>query len=454
VTPLLDGHHRIHFVGVGGAGMSALARFLVARGFLVSGSDQKGGEQFDTLNREGIAATAGHAAANVAGADLVVVTSAAPPDNPEVQEAIRRNVRIVKRAELLGAIVNAGHGVAVAGTHGKTTTSAMIGWILASAGLDPTILLGGVSLDLASNARAGAGPLVVAEADEYDASFLQMRPHVAVITNVNPEHLDFYGTVERMRDAYRQFASGVRDALIVCADEPDLSGIASASRARTIGYGLSEGDWRAGEISPLGSGIAFRVRHEAGDYRQTLRLAGTHNVLNSLAATAAAAELGVEVDVIASALASFSGVKRRMERKGESAGVLVVDDYAVHPYEVSTTLSAIRQRYRRPVRVVFQPHTYSRTRAFLDDFARSFGEADAVYVMDVYAAREVDTLGISGRDVAQMTSRRHPAVTYTDGPDETVRSVVRDARPGDVVVTMGAGDVTQLGDRILAELGS
>lgn len=451
MTINLESYRTVHFVGIGGIGMSALARLLLAWGHDVSGSDRFPGEQGEALARAGARVCSGHRAAYVDGADLVVVSSAVSADNPEVEAARTKNLPVVKRSQLLAAIVNPRFGVAVAGTHGKTTTTALIGHVLAQAGRDPTVLVGGVSPDLGSNARVG-GDLVVAEADEYDASFHRLRPRIAVITNVEPDHLDFYGTVGKVHEAFRVFARSVEDVLVICADDPILPDLVNGAGARVITYGIQGGEWRARRIHEEGGAMSFLADGPGARIELASPLAGPHNVRNALAALAVAGILGVPHEVTAAALASFSGVERRFELKGEAQGVLVVDDYAHHPTEIRAVLAALKQRYGRPIRLVFQPHTYSRTRAFLDDFARSFGDAEAVYLLDIYAARERDTLGISGRDLAEAAARLHANVSYTEAMDRAIAALLSDLRAGDLVVTMGAGDVNLLGPVLLERL--
>jgi UDP-N-acetylmuramate--alanine ligase len=452
MTVDLTSRRHVHFVGIGGIGMSALARHLLASGHVVSGSDPNPGEQGAALAGLGATVRAGHNAENLNGADLVVMTSAARDDNPELVEARARGVPVVKRAQLLGAILNPARGIAVAGTHGKTTTSALLGHVLLEAGLDPTILIGGVSVSLGSNARVGRSDLVVAEADEYDRSFLYLHPSIAVILNVEAEHLDIYGTEEGVRDGFATFASQVRDLLVTCADDPGAMAVTAQSQARTVTYGIEAGDWRAADICENGERMSFVVRRAHESVAVDSPLLGRHNVLNVLAAFAVARCLGVPGAVIARTVANFAGVGRRAEVVGEAAGVTVMDDYAHHPSEIRTVLSGLKARSRRPIRVIFQPHTYSRTRDFLADFARAFGDADHVYLLDIYAARETDTLGINGADLASEIERVHPSLTYIPDMQDAAAIVARDTRPGDLVVTMGAGDVYRLAPAVLGAL--
>jgi UDP-N-acetylmuramate--alanine ligase len=436
---------RVHFVGIGGIGMSALARFLLAKGYEVSGSDRSPGEQGKAVTELGARVLTGHRADHIDGAELLVVSSAIGQDNPEVQAARAHRIPVVKRSELLGQIVNAGRGVAVAGTHGKTTTSALIGHILTEAGLDPTILIGGIAVNLGSNARVGSGNLVVAEADEFDASFLHLRPHVGVITNVEADHLDFYGSLAAVRAAFQQFARAVTDTLIVRADDPSLRDLTRGTTAHVMTYGIELGEWRASHIRDVHGTTRFEAGCGVRRQRFSTCLAGRHNVENALAAIAVAHSLEIPSAMIAESLESFRGVARRFEVKGEVDGVLVMDDYAHHPTEIRASLRALRERFKRPIRLVFQPHTFSRTRALLGEFATAFRDADQTYLLDIYAARETNTYGVTSRELAEAAWKVKANVAYTATPEVTLERLLNEVRPGDLVITMGAGDVDRLG---------
>lgn len=447
----LASYSAVHFVGIGGIGMSALARMLLHEGYIVSGSDASVSEQTVALAQQGATVWPEHDASHVGDAGLVVTSSAVAADNPEVTWAQANGRRVVKRAELLAAIMNPRYGVAVAGTHGKTTTSALLGHLLIAAGLDPTILIGGVSQTLGSNARVGSGLQVVVEADEYDASFLHLRPRAAIITNIEADHLDFYGSIQEITAAFESFGSSVTDVLVLNADDPILSDLRFQA-ARQIYCGLNSGDWQATDIVEGRADTTFRVSGQAGMWRTLL--GGPHNVLNAVMALAMAHALGVPDSVAREALAEFTGVQRRLEVKGEVGGVTVIDDYAHHPTEIRADLAALRNRYRRPIRVIFQPHTYSRTQSFLDEFAQAFGDASAVYVLPIYAARERDTLGISSDVLVNKALKHHSDIRAVDSSDAAVESVRRDARPEDIVVTMGAGDVYRLAPSLLQALNT
>jgi UDP-N-acetylmuramate--alanine ligase len=444
--------NHVHLVGVGGIGMSALARWLLARGYRVSGCDRDPGEQGEALRLLGAHIQVGHDGAHLDGVDLVVISSAVRADIPDVAAAREAGVTIIKRAELLAQIANTGRGIAVAGTHGKTTTSALIGHLLTDAGLDPTVLIGGVSANLGSNARIGESDLVVVEADEYDASFLRLRPEIGVITNAEADHLDFYGTVEHVHEAFRAYARSITGTLIACADDPIMPSLVTGVAAAVQTYGIDQGEFRATDIQETGALTTFTAGTGNDSHRYRMSLAGRHNVRNALAAILVGRRIGMPENAIARGLESFRGVTRRFERKGEAGGVLVLDDYAHHPTEIRTNLDALQARFKRPIRLVFQPHTYSRTKSFLAEFAASFAGADAVYLLDIYAARETDTLGITGQDLADLATAQHPHVVYAGTADTAIERVLADARLGDLVVTMGAGDVYRLGPRLLERL--
>jgi UDP-N-acetylmuramate--alanine ligase len=439
---LTEGQHA-HFVGIGGIGMSALARLLRAKGYRVSGSDSSQGGQFEELRREGFDVKLGHDPAYLDDADLVIVTSAAGGDNPEVSAARQRRMSIMKRAEVLASVFNPSRGIAVAGTHGKTTTTALIGWMLTAAGRDPTVIVGGIASNLGSNLRIGDSDLVVVEADEYDASFLALHPEVAVITNVEADHLDFYGTLDAVHRAFIDFAKSVSRTLVVNADDGFLRDLPLQNATSVRTFGFDHGEVRATHVRAE-SLTSFTVREGGSVDSFRTPLSGKHYILNALAAVTVARELGLKSDEIARGLETFKGVKRRLEVRGERDGVLVMDTYAHHPTEIAADIVAIRERDGGELRVVFQPHTYSRTKHLLDDLAMALSKADHVYLLDVYAAREVNTYGIGSWDLVEKLLSLRSSATYCSSFEEAAARVKNDARPGDVVVTMGAGDVDQL----------
>ncbi|MFQ6058905.1 MAG: UDP-N-acetylmuramate--L-alanine ligase [Anaerolineae bacterium] len=445
----------VHFVGMGGIGMSGLARVLLERGHRVSGSDLKLSALTDKLAALGATVYEGHRSEQVAGAELVVISSAVPLDNPEVVEARRRGIPVLKRAEMLGRLMAEKYSIAVAGTHGKTTTSAMIALILERAGLDPTVLVGGELMDLGTNAKLGQGEYLVAEADEFDGSFLKAVPRLAVVTNIEADHLDYYGSLEAIVEAFGQFIALVPPDgyVVLCQDDPKVRDL-GGTEGTVVTYGLGQGaEWRATDLRLNGrGGYDFVVWHgEAQLGPFSLGVPGRHNVTNALAAIVVAWLLGLDVDQVRGTLARYRGTRRRFEVKGVVRGVTVVDDYAHHPTEIRATLAAARERYPgQALWVVFQPHTYSRTRFLLDDFARAFDQADHLVVTAIYAAREHDDLGISSADLVARMS--HPHVRHIADLREAATYLAHRIRPGDVLLTLGAGDVWRVGEEVLAIL--
>jgi UDP-N-acetylmuramate--alanine ligase len=451
----------VHFVGIGGAGLSAIARVLMEQGVQVSGSDLVLSRVAKALARDGASVFAGHRVENVRGAELVVISSAVPPSNVEVQAAQAAGIPVLKRPEFLGQMMNGHTGVAVAGTHGKTTTTAMIASILLRAERDPTFIVGGVIAGLETNARAGGGEPFVVEADEYDRTFLSLRPKVAVVTIVEHDHPDCYPTFDDFRAAFEEFAALVPPdgLLVVCWDDPAARGL--GQRRRDAGqpvafFGLDEGaEWRAEEVRPnFAGGVDFLAVHGGETLGLVrLRLPGTHNASNAMAALTVADHLGVPFQATRSALTEFHGVGRRFEIKGVADGVLVVDDYAHHPTEIRATLRAARDRFPgQTLWAVWQPHTYSRTKTLLDQFAQAFDLADQVLVLPIYASREHDTLGLANADVAVAIA--HPDVRQAESLDEAVVWLATEVRPGDVVLTLGAGDSDKVGEWLLEALES
>src|SRR5262245_32477849 len=435
--------------------MSGIAEVLLNMGYQVSGSDLKAGEVTDRIVRLGGRVFIGHAASNVEGAQVVVYSSAVTSDNPELHAATAAGVPVIARADMLAELMRMKYGVAVGGAHGKTTTTSMVAAVLARGGLDPTIVVGGRLHALGTNARLGHGPFLVAEADESDGSFLRLAPAVAVITNIDAEHLDHYASLDDIRQAFVYFANRVPfyGVTVACADDPQVRLILPEVRKRLLLYGTApDADVRAEDIR-LGVGARFRVIAQGrGQGEIELHLPGHHNVLNALAAVAVGLEVEIGFAHIAEALAGFRGVSRRFELRGEAAGVRVVDDYAHHPTEIRATLAAARGRGGRRL-VVFQPHRYSRTRALAEEFGTAFGDADRVWVLDIYGAGEPPIDGVSGMTIVD-SARRHGAshVVHAPDPDAVVAAVTSEARAGDTVFTLGAGDVWKLGETILARL--
>jgi len=447
----LQGNEHIHLIGIGGAGMSAIARVLLERGHPVSGSDLRDSPTLRDLAGRGARVHVGHAPEHLGAAEIVVVTSAAPPDNPEVLAARERGLALWPRAAMLRALTRGRRCLAVAGTHGKTTTTAMIVLLLRAGGLDPSFIIGGDVAELGGNGHAGRGPHFVLEADEYDRTFLALEPAVAVVTNVEWDHVDCYPDPVAVREAFAQFLAQVpsEGAVYLCRDDAGAWGLPRPA-AVVHGYGLDpQAEWRAAEVRLSPDGTRFlALREGRPPLSMRLLLPGEHNVRNALAALAVAAGEGLDLEQVGPALAAFGGVERRFQCRGEAGGVVVVDDYAHHPGEIRATLAGARQRFpdRRLV-VAFQPHTYSRTRAFAADFARALSAADQVLVTGIYAARELDPGDISGADLA---ARVRPPATYAATLDEARDWLLEHLRPGDVLLTLGAGDVTLLGPQVLA----
>ena len=448
----------IHFVGIGGSGMSGIAEVLVNLGYNVSGSDLNASDATRRLKRLGTKIFKGHKADHVAAADVVVVSSAVKPENPEIVEARRCKIPVIPRAEMLAELMRMKYGVAVAGAHGKSSTTAMIAVVLTAGGLDPTVVIGGRVKALRSGAKLGKGEFMLAEADESDGSFLKMKPTIAVVTNIDREHLDHYDNLGEIQDAFVQFLSRVPfyGAAVVCLDEPNVRAILPRVDRKIITYGLSsDADLVATDVVFEGFGCSYVARRR-GVKLGTVRLPvpGRHSVYNSLAAVATGLELDVPFAKIVKALGRFHAVDRRFQMKGEAFGAMVVDDYGHHPTEIQATLAAAREGFGARTVVVFQPHRYSRTRALLEEFGRAFVLADHVIVTRVYAAGEAPIPEVDGAAVADALVRHgHPSVAYEPRLDKIPGRLKESVLPGDLVITLGAGDVFKVGDAFLT-LGS
>ncbi len=444
---IFDQISTIHFVGIGGIGMSGLAEILAGAGLTVTGCDLKRSAATDLLASRGIQVTLGHDPAHVHGNDLVVITSAVRGEHPEVDAARIAGVRIMKRAEVLGAIVNDKRSIGVAGTHGKTTTSAMISVVLEEAGLDPTVLVGGMVRNLRTNAKRGAGDYLVVEADEYDRTFHQLHPEVAVITNMEADHLEYYKSFEAIIEAFRIYVGGIKRGGVVigCCDDENVARLLRHAEARAIGYGLNEGaDVRAVNLQFDERGSSFEVPG-VGFFK--LFVPGTHNVLNALAAVAVARHLGIDGERSAAGLAKYIGVDRRFQILGDYHGALIVDDYAHHPTEIRATLEAARGGYPgRRIVALFQPHLYSRTRDFAKEFGEAMRVADVPIVTPIYAAREHPLEGVSAR----MISDAVEGVEFLDRSNsQIVNEMRRRLAPSDVFIVMGAGDVHEIAEQLV-----
>ncbi len=447
---------RIHFVGIGGIGMSGIAEVLVNLGYQVSGSDLREGAVTDRLKAMGASIRLGHDAGCIEGAQAVVISSAVKADNPEVLAAHAAKIPVIPRGEMLSELMRMKQGVAVAGSHGKTTTTSMIAQVLSDAGLDPTIVIGGKLNILGSNAKLGKGQLLVAEADESDGSFLLLNPTLAVITNIDREHLDHYKDLDEICDAFQAFANKVPfyGAVFLCMDDAHASNLRPRINRRVVTYGTNpQVEIRAKGIRQHGFRTTFHVHADGADLGAfSLGVPGHHMVLNALAAIGVALELNVPVESVRTSLAAFTGAERRFTNRGEKDGVLVVDDYGHHPTEIAATLKAARKGFpERRLVVAFQPHRYTRTQALMEEFGRAFFEADVVFLTDIYAASEHPLPGVSGEVLAE-TLRQHGQrdVRFVADVEELPKALKGATLPGDLVITFGAGSITHAGPAFLA----
>jgi len=445
---------QVHFVGIGGIGMSGIAEVLINLGYRISGSDLKESETTRRLERLGARLEIGHRAENLVHADVVVISSAVRRDNPEVLAAQARKIPVIPRAEMLAELMRLKYAVAVAGSHGKTTTTSMVATVMNAAGLDPTAVVGGKVNVLGSNAKLGKSDLMVVEADESDGSFLKLHPSIAVVTNIDPEHLDHFGSLDALRGAFVEFCNRVPfyGLNVLCLDHPNVQALLPQIGKRVVTYGSSHtADYRLEGVNLDGFSTrfdAFRRDEPLGDF--TVRMVGEHNALNALAVIAVAEEMEIPLPVVRAALAEFAGVQRRFTVRGEAGGVMVVDDYGHHPAEVMATLAGARRAFGRRLVVVFQPHRYTRTRDLLSEFATAFNDADVLVVLGIYAASEEPIPGITGEALAEaVRSHGHRDVTYVERRADAAAALLPKLREGDLVVTLGAGDVTQVGPELL-----
>jgi UDP-N-acetylmuramate--alanine ligase len=456
--PILGRTRRVHFTGIGGIGMSGIAEVLINLGFTVTGSDRALSTITEHLRSLGAGIREGHSGDAVRDADVVVISSAVRPDNPEVLAARDLKIPVIRRAEMLGELMRMKQGIAIGGTHGKTTTTSMIGLVLQEGGFDPTLIVGGRLKSLKTNARLGEGDYLVVEADEFDRSFLSLTPTVAVVTNIESEHLDCYKDLDEIKRTFVSFVNKVPfyGAAVLCLDEPAIQEILPRIERRILTYGLTpQADCRAADPAFHETRSEFTAvwRNEILG-RVTLQLPGLHNVKNALAAVAVGIELEIPFEAIRRGLYEFTGVHRRFEIKASDGDVIVVDDYAHHPTEIKATLRAARTGWNRRVIAVFQPHLYSRTRDFHQEFGQSFFDADVLIVTDVYGSREDPIPGVSGALVADAAkSFGHKRVLTVKDPAGAAEAVLGLVRPGDLVVTMGAGDIHKAGDAVIAGLG-
>jgi UDP-N-acetylmuramate--alanine ligase len=447
---------RVHFVGIGGIGMSGIAEVLLTLGYEVSGSDLVESDTTRRLARLGARVDLGaHAAEHVQDdIDVLVISSAVTFANPEAKRARELKIPVIPRAEMLAELMRMKYGIAVAGTHGKTTTTSLVAAVLREAGRDPTMVIGGKLRSLGTNARLGQGEFLVAEADESDGTFLLLSPIVAVVTNIDREHLDYYGDMERVRTAYLEFIHRVPfyGLAVLCIDNVNVRALLPHLRKRFVTYGTSpDADWQARDLRVAGLETVFEVwRGERRLGEARLRMPGRHHALNALAAFAVAEDLEIPFRIAAHALEEFGGIHRRFEVKGEEREILVVDDYGHHPEEIRATLRAAREGFPRRLVVAFQPHRYSRTRDLFNDFLEAFDDADALIVTDIYSAGEERIDGVSAEALCHALKRRgHLDVRYVPGRETVAGAVLEIIRPGDVVLTLGAGDIHRTADELL-----
>ena len=444
-----------HFIGIGGIGMSGIAEILLNMGFHVSGSDLRRGPMTDRLAQLGASIYEGHDAKNVAGATVVVTSSAVSPANPEVVEARARKIPVIQRAEMLAELMRLKYGIAIAGMHGKTTTTTMVATVLAAGGLDPTVVVGGRVDALGSNAKLGSTQYLVAEADESDRSFLKLPPILAVVTNLDREHMDCYRDMDDIEHAYLAFMDKVPfyGAVTACIDNPALAAILPRLHRRVFTYGTAENaDYRLELLETRPECFShFRVHApgaELGPFE--LHVPGRHNALNATAAVAVGHQLEIKPERIAAGISSFRGVDRRFQIRGKERGVAVVDDYGHHPTEIRATLAAAREYCKGRIHVIFQPHRYTRTRDLLDEFGGAFGDADSVIVLPIYAASEEPLPGITAELLTSKITK--PSAHFAPGFPDAITTAVGQAREGDIIMTLGAGSVSQLGPQILTAL--
>jgi UDP-N-acetylmuramate--alanine ligase len=448
---------RVHFVGIGGIGMSGIAEVLLNLGYRVSGSDLVESETTLRLKRLGAEVFVGHRAENLQDADVVVISSAVREDNPEVIAAHERVIPVIPRAEMLAELMRMKYGVAIAGTHGKTTTTSMIATVLAHGGLDPTAVIGGKLNIFGSNAKLGQGELLVAEADESDGSFLKLSPTIAVVTNIDPEHLDHYRDLEEIKQAFLEFINKVPfyGLAVLCLDHENVQALIPQVRKRFMTYGLTtQANFRAEDVSFQGLTTSFRAlenNRELG--RISIQMPGLHSVYNALATLATATELDLSFEVVRAGLESFSGIQRRFQVKGEWDGVMVVDDYGHHPAEIKATLSAAKRGWGRRTVVIFQPHRYTRTRDLFKDFLTCFNQADVLFLTGIYPAGEDPIPGVSVQQLYEgIKGHGHKDATLVLEKKEIPKRLLPRLMPGDMVFTLGAGDVWKVGEELIQRL--
>ncbi len=450
---------KLHFVGIGGIGMSGIAEILIDQGFKVTGSDKAASDNTERLQSLGAKVYIGHDAKNLEpDVDALVYSSAVTPDNPEVIEALKRKLPVIRRAEMLAEVMRLKYGIGIAGTHGKTTTTSMVSLVLMEGGVDPTVIVGGRLHGLAgSNARLGKGEFIVVEADEFDRSFLSITPTIAVLTTLETDHLDTYRDLDDIKGAFIQFASKVPfyGSVVLCLDEPALQDIMPKIKKKIITYGLNgQADLQAVDIIHKQNTSKFLVLHVSKELGVVeIQIPGKHNIQNALAAIAVGLELKVPFEKIKTGIEKFTGVFRRWEVKADVNDITVVDDYAHHPTEIKVTLAGAKSGWRRRVVCVFQPHLYSRTRDFYEDFGRAFSNADVLVLTDVYPAREEPIQGVTGELIANAAkSFGHKNVNYVPDKKNVPDFLMKEKQPGDIIITMGAGDIWRFGEEFVKQL--
>ncbi len=449
---------KVHFVGIGGIGMSGIAEVLLNLGYQVSGSDLKESDITRRLTQLGATIGLGHRAQNLVDADVVVISSAVRKDNPEVLVARQRKIPVIPRAEMLAELMRLKYAVAVAGSHGKTTTTSMVATVLSAAGLDPTAVVGGKVNVLDSNAKLGRSELMVVEADESDGSFLKLHPSITIVTNIDPEHLDHYGSLDALKGAFVEFCNRVPfyGLNVLCLDHPNVQALLPQMEKRFVTYGSAHtADYRYGHVKVQGFTTSFRAwrgDEELGEF--TVRMVGAHNAQNALGVIAVADEMDIPLNTVRTALAEFGGVQRRFTVRGEVNGITVVDDYGHHPTEVKATLSGARRAFGRRVVVAFQPHRYTRTRDLLAEFATSFNDADVLFISSIYAASEEPIPGITAQRLAdEVAAFGHRDVTVVEKRADLAKAMLPRLKAGDLVITLGAGDITAVGPELVKLLG-
>lgn len=446
---------RVHLIGIGGIGVSGLAEMMLSRGYDVTGSDMKASVITQRLERKGALIHLGHAAENVADTDLVVYTAAVREDNPELLQAREKGIPAVNRAEMLGLLMKEyAKSFAISGTHGKTTTTSMISVILEKGGLDPTMLIGGDIREIQGNAKTGSTQYLVAEACEYKDSFLSFSPYCAVVLNIEEDHLDYFRNLDHILESFGKFTAQVApDGFVVYNhDDPNCVALSKTLVTRSVSFGLNPGsDYSAMDISYDSAGYPSFTLAQRGNAlgRVILSVPGVHNIYNALAAIAASLECGVTFEAVQQSLKTFQGARRRFEHRGDYKGAVIVDDYAHHPTEIKATLAAAAKTEHQRIWCIFQPHTYTRTAELMDEFSTAFGDADNVIITRIYAARETDTLGVHGRDLAQKITDTGKTAVYLDTFPEIVAYLDGRVSPGDLVLTVGAGNIDEVAKTLI-----